>query len=73
MPQNARESFGIHTTGQGVGGEGVAQIVEANVRQASLLQQHLQSAVCSVGTGGLLGAEWIGEDPLGVGCFLALG
>ena len=23
MPQNARESFGIHATGQGVGGEGV--------------------------------------------------
>ena len=38
VAQNASQCLGIHTGGQGMRGEGVPQIVEADVRQSSFFQ-----------------------------------
>ena len=73
MAQDSGEGFGIHSAGQGMGGERVAEIVKAEAGQSCPFQQCFQVAVCGVWIGGLLRPERVGEDPLGVGLFLALG
>ena len=73
MAQDAGECLGIHTAGQGMGGERVTEIVKADAGQSGLFQQRFQVTVYGVGIGGLLRPERVGEDPLGIGLFLALG
>ena len=48
MPQNPRQGFGIHAAGDGVGGEGVAQIMEADVRQSRFVQNRFHVRVGAV-------------------------
>ena len=64
VAQDAGQGLGIHAAGEGVGGEGVPQIVEADVRQASLIEQYFQSAVGRVRVHGQLRADRLREDPL---------
>ena len=64
VAQDAGEGFGVHAGGQGVGGEGVAQIVEPDVGKARLLQQHLHPVVGGAGPHRLLRRQRLREDPL---------
>ena len=64
MAQNAGQRLGVHAGGQGMGGEGMTQVVEPNVGQASGVQQGLQVAVCGAGIGRGFGLQRIREDPL---------
>ena len=64
MTQDAGERLGVHAAGEGVGGEGVAQVVEPDVGKARLLQQHLHPVVGGAGTHRLLRGQRLREDPL---------
>lgn len=64
MAQDAGQGLGIHPAGQGMGGEGMAQIVEPKIRQPRLLQQAFQTPVGVARTDRLLRAERIRENPL---------
>ena len=46
VPEDAGQRLRVHPARQSVGGEGVAQIVEADEWQIGLLQKHLQLAIC---------------------------
>ena len=70
VAQNAGEGLGVHPGGQGVGSEGVPQIMEPKAGQFSLVQQFFEPAVCAVGIYRPLRAEGIWEDPLGQSCCL---
>ena len=61
------EGFHVHAELQGYGGEGVAQIVEADVRQACLCENIFQLFVGSVWRSRPLRLQQIREDPLAPG------
>ena len=42
MAQDAGQGLGIHAAGQGVGSEGVPQVMEPDVGQPRLFEQHLK-------------------------------
>ena len=44
VAQDAGEGLGIHAAGQGVGGESVPQVVEADLRKARFLQESVSSS-----------------------------
>ena len=46
VAQHTGDCLDIHAVLECQGGEGMTQVVEANVRKAGLLQQDLQPAVC---------------------------
>ena len=69
MAQDTGQRFGIHAIGQCVGGEGVAQIVETDIRQIAFFQDLFQLAVCGGRIHGRFWMEWIVKDPGGVGRF----
>ena len=72
MSQNSGERSGIHAAGEGMGGEGVTKIVEADVRQSRFLQQTFQPCIATGGMNRLFRLERVGEDPLGDGFLFAL-
>ena len=71
MAQDTGQRFGIHATGQRVGGEGVAQIVKPKVRQVVFRQDFFQLTVCGGRIHGRFRMEWIVKDPGGVGLLFA--
>ena len=67
VSEDAGQSLGVHAAAHGVGGEGVAQIMEADVRQAGFLEDQLQTLVGGARRDGLLRLQNAGEDPLAHG------
>ena len=65
VTEDTRESFCVYAAAHGMGGEGVAQIMEANVRQTCGLEDHLQPMVRRAGRCRLLRLQQAREDPLG--------
>lgn len=65
VTEDARERLGIHAAAHGVGGEGVAQIVKANVRQTCVFEDHLQPMIRCAGRRWFLQLQQAGEDPFG--------
>ena len=72
VAQNAGEGLGVHPGGQGVGSEGVPQIMEPKAGQFSLVQQFFEPSVCTAGIYRPLRAERIWKDPLGESGLLPL-
>ena len=72
MPQHTRYRLDIHTVLQGQRCEGVVQVMEPDVGQASLLEQHLQLAVGRFRIYRQLRAGGVREDPLTDGPLLSL-
>ena len=64
MTEDARQRLGVHAACQRVGGEGVAQVVEADVGQTRALEDALHVVVSSRGIHGLVGMQRVREDPL---------
>ena len=71
MSQNAGQRFGVHTAGEGVGGEGVTQIVEANAGQPCPLEERFHVAIGCIGIDGIFRLHRIREYPLADGIRLA--
>lgn len=67
VTQNPRQGFGIYAAGEGVGGEGVTQIVEADAGESCPLEQRLHVAISRVGIDGIFRLHRIWEDPLADG------
>ena len=65
VAKDASQCFSIHTGGQGMRGEGVPQIVEADVRQSRLSQQGFELLIGSTGIYRQFWAERVIEDPWG--------
>ena len=64
VSQNSRQRFGIHAAGEGVGGKGVAQVVEADTGQPRPPEQRLHVEVGRAGADRILRLHWVGEYPL---------
>ena len=71
MPQNPRQGFGVYTTGEGVGGEGVTQIMETDAGESCPLEQRLHVAIRRIGIDGVFRLHRIREYPLADGIRLA--
>ena len=71
MAQDTGQGFGVHTAGEGVGGEGVAQVVEADTGQPRPLEQRFHVEVGRAGVDRILRLHWVGEYPLTDGIRLA--
>ena len=67
VTQNPRQGFGIYAAGEGVGGEGVTQIVEADAGESCPLEQRLHVAISRVGIDGIFRLHRIWENPLADG------
>lgn len=67
MPQNPRQGFGVYTAGESVGGEGVAQIVEADAGQARPLEERFHVAIRRIGIDGIFRPHRIREYSLADG------
>ena len=64
VPQNAGQCLGVHAAGEGMGREGVAQVVEADAGQSRLPEQRLHVEVGRAGVDRILRLHWVGEYPL---------
>ena len=64
VAQDAGQGFGVHAAGEGVGGEGVTQIMEADAGQPCVLEQRLHVAIRRVGIDGVFRLHWVRKDPL---------
>ena len=71
VSQNAGQRFGVHAAGEGVGGESVTQIVEADAGQACPLEERFHVAIGRVGIDGIFRLHRIREYPLADGIRLA--
>ena len=71
VAQDTGQGFGVHTAGEGVGCEGVTQIVEANAGQPRPLEQRLHVAIRRVGVDGIFRLHRVREYPLTDGIRLA--
>jgi len=67
VTQDSGQRFGIHAAGEGVGGEGVAQIVEADAGESCPLEQRLHVAISRIGIDGIFRLHRIREYPLADG------
>ena len=64
MAQDPGEGLGVHSAGEGVGGEGVPQIMKSQIRESGRGQQFFHPVVAAAGHDRILRMEWVGEDPL---------
>ena len=64
MPQDAGQRFGVHAAGESVGGEGVAQIVEADAGQPCPLEERFHVAISRIGIDGIFRLHRVWEYPL---------
>ena len=71
MAQDTGQRFGIHAAGEGVGGEGMTQIMKADAGQPCPLEQRLHVKVGRAGVDRILRLHWVGEYPLTDGIRLA--
>ena len=71
MSQNAGQCLGVHAAGKGMGGEGVAQVVEADAGQLCPLEERFHVAIGRVGIDGIFRLHRIREYPLADGIRLA--
>ena len=71
MAQDAGQRFGIYAAGESVGGESVAQIVEADAGQARPLEQRLHVAIRRIGIDGIFRFHRVREYPLADGVHFA--
>ena len=71
MAQDTGQGFGIHTAGEGVGGEGVTQIMETDAGESCPLEQRFHVAISRVGVDGIFRLHRIREYPLADGIRLA--
>ena len=71
MSQNAGQCLGVHAAGEGMGGEGVAQVVEADTGQPRPPEQRFHVEVGRAGVDRILRLHWVGEYPLTDGIRLA--
>ena len=67
VAQDAGQCFGVHTAGEGMGGEGMSQIMKADTGQTRPLEQRLHVAIRRVGIDGVFRLHWVGEYPLADG------
>ena len=72
VAQDARQGLGIHAAGQGMGGEGMAEIVEADVWQARAPEDILQPLVGGARRDRQMRIAQAREDPLGGIAFVPL-
>lgn len=70
VPQDAGQGLGIHAAGQGMGGEGMPQVVETDRRKLRISEQGLQPTVRRAGGHGQLRLGGVAEDPVAVGFLL---
>ena len=71
VAQDSGQRLGIHATGEGVGGEGVPQIMKADVGQARPLEQGLHVVIGRVGIEGVLRFHRVREYPRTDGIYFA--
>ena len=64
MAQNTGQRFGIYAAGEGVGGEGVTQIMKADAGQPCPLEERFHVAIGCIGVDGILRLHRIREYPL---------
>ena len=64
VPQDAGQRFGVHAAGESVGGEGVAQIVEADAGQPCPLEERFHVAISRIGIDGIFRLHRVWEYPL---------
>ena len=64
VTQDAGQRFGIHAAGEGVGGEGMAQIMKADAGQARPLEECFHVAIGRIGIDGVFRLHRIREYPL---------
>lgn len=64
VAQDTGQRFGIYAAGEGVGSEGVTQIVEADAGESCPLEQRLHVEVGRAGVNRILRLHWVGEYPL---------
>ena len=67
VAQDAGQRFGVHTAGEGMGGEGMTQIVEADAGQSRPLEERFHVAIGRVGIDGIFRLHRVGEYPLANG------
>lgn len=71
VTQDAGQRFGIHAAGEGMGGEGVTQIMKADAGQPRPLEERLHVAISRVGIDGIFRLHRVREYPLADGIRLA--
>ena len=71
VAQDSGQRLSIYTAGEGVGGEGVTQIVEANAGQPCPLEERFHVAIGCIGIDGIFRLHRIREYPLADGIRLA--
>lgn len=67
VSQNTGQCLGVHAAGKGMGGEGVAQIVEADTGQPRPPEQRLHVAISCIGIDGIFRPHRVREYPLADG------
>lgn len=71
VAQNPRQGFGIYAAGEGVGGEGMTQIMKADAGQPCPLEERLHVAIGRIGIDGIFRLHRVREYPLADGIRLA--
>ena len=67
MAQDTGQGFGIHTAGEGVGCEGVTQIMKADAGQSRPLKERLHAAIGRIGVDWIFRLHGVWENPLADG------
>ena len=67
VTQDSGQRFGIHAAGEGMGREGVAQVVEADAGQPRPLEQRFHVAIGCIGVDGIFRLHRVREYPLADG------
>ena len=67
VAQDARQRFGVHAAGEGVGSEGVAQIMETDAGESCPLEERFHVAIGCIGVDGIFRLHRVREYPLADG------
>ena len=67
VAQDTGQGFGVHTAGEGVGCEGVTQVMEADAGQPRPLEQRFHVAIGCIGVDGIFRLHRVREYPLADG------